>query len=175
MLIRRLVVVRDVIYQEGGLPALSPVTRAAACAVIANPYANTTAEDLSLLIAAGAELGETLAAEALAQLPGPAVAYGKAAIIGVGGDIEHAAAVLHPRMGKPIRAAVDGGKALIPSAQKVGAAGASIDIPLGHKDDAWSFDHIDTVCVRVEGAPRPAEILVVVALSANGRPRPRIG
>jgi hypothetical protein len=173
MRLRRLTIVRDVIYEEGGLPARAPTTRVAACAVIANPHAGQAAEDLSVLIAAGAELGHTLAKEALAQLPGPPVAYGKA-IVGVNGDIEHAAAVLHPRMGKSIREEIGGGQALIPSTQKIAGAGASIDTPLGHKDDAWLFDHIDTIGVRVDGAPRPDEILVIVALSNSGRPRPRV-
>ena len=174
MQLRRLTIVRDVIYEEGGLPAGAPATRVAACAVIANPYAGQAAEDLGTLIAVGAELGHTLTKEALAQLPGRPVAYGKAAIIGVNGDIEHAAAVLHPRVGKSIRAAIGGGRAIIPSTQKVGAASASIDVPLGHKDDEWSFDHIDTISVRIDGAPRPDEVLVIVAPSDNGRPRPRV-
>jgi Amino acid synthesis len=175
MQIRRLTIVRDVIYEEGGLPACAATTRVAACAVIANPYAGQAAEDLSVLFAVGAELGHTLAKEALAQLPGSPVAYGKAAIVGVNGDIEHAAAVLHPTMGKSIREEIGGGQALIPSTQKIAVAGASIDTPLGHKDDTWSFDHIDTIGVSVDGAPRPDEILVMVALSDGGRPRPRAG
>lgn len=174
MQLRRLTIVRDVIYEEGGLLALAPTTRVAACAVIANPYAGRAVEDLSLLIAVGAELGHRLAKEALAQLPNPPVAYGKAAIVGVSGDIEHAAAILHPRMGKSIREEIGGGEALIPSTQKIGAAGASIDTPLGHKDDAWSFDYIDTIGVSVAGAPRPDEILVIVAVGDSGRPRPRV-
>jgi Amino acid synthesis len=172
--LRRVTIVRDVIYVEGGLPAPALPTRVAVCAVIANPYAGQAAEDLGVLVAMGAELGHTLTKEALAQLPGSPVAYGKAAIVGVNGDIEHAAAVLHPRMGKSIREEIGGGQAVIPSTQKVGAAGASIDAPLGHKDDAWSFDHIDTISVRVEGAPRPDEILVIVAFSNSSRPRPRV-
>lgn len=174
MQIRRLTVIRDVLYEEGGLPALSSVTRVAACAVILNPYATRAADDLTELIEAGAELGALLVEKASAQLPGKAIAYGKSAIVGVHGDIEHAAAVLHPRMGKPMRAAIGGGQAIIPSTQKVAAAGASIDVPLGQKDDVWSFDHIDTISVCVEGAPRPDEILVIVALSDGGRPRPRV-
>jgi hypothetical protein len=77
-------------------------------------------------------------------------------------------------MGKSIRAGIGGGRAIIPSTQKVGAASASIDAPLGHKDDEWSLDHIDTITVRIDGAPRPDEILVIVALSDNGRPRRRV-
>jgi hypothetical protein len=174
MEIRRLVVFKDTINAEGGLPAVEPVTRVAACALIENPLAGQATDQLEALIPYGAELGEQLVKECLAVLPRPAVAYGKAAIVGVDGDIEHAAALLHPRMGKPMREAIGGGQAIIPSNVKIGAAGASIDIPLGHKDDVWSFNEIDTMTVMVSGAPRPKEILVIVALSDGGRPRPRV-
>ncbi len=172
--IRRIVIVKDCFYAEGGLAAIAPVTRVAACAVIANPLAGQATDDLGVLIPLGAELGERLIGEALPLLPGPPISYGKAAIVGVAGDIEHAAALLHPRMGKPMRQAIGGGEAIIPSNVKIGAAGASIDVPLGHKDDVWSFDQIDTISVTVPGAPRPGEIVVVVAVADGGRPRPRV-
>ena len=116
----------------------------------------------------------TLVAEAMRALPNAPVSYGKAAIVGTGGDIEHAAAILHPRMGRPIREAIGGGTAIITSNVKVAAAGASIDVPLTDKDDAWNFDRIDTLTVMVPDAPRPGEIVVIVALSDGGRPRPRV-
>ena len=97
-----------------------------------------------------------------------------ASIVGTAGDIEHAAALLHPRMGKPIRAAIGGGAAIIPSNVKIGAVGEVLDVPLGHKDDVWSFDHFDTISVMVPNAPRPDEIVVIVALADGGRPRPRV-
>jgi hypothetical protein len=172
--LRRLVVVKETIHAEGGLSAVEPVTRVAACAVIGNPLAGQATDQLDVLIPWGAELGERLVKECLAVLPHPAVAYGKAAIVGADGDIEHAAALLHPRMGKPMRDAIGGGQAIIPSNVKIGAAGASVDVPLGHKDDVWSFNEIDTLTVTVGGAPRPKEILVIVALSDGGRPRPRV-
>jgi hypothetical protein len=142
--------------------------------VIANPLAGQASDALEPLIEWGAELGERLVKECAALLPHPAVGYGKGAIVGTGGDIEHAAALIHPRMGKPMRDAIGGGQALIPSNVKIGAAGASIDIPLGHKDDMWSFNEIDTLTVTIGGAPRPGEIVVIVALSDGGRPRPRV-
>jgi Amino acid synthesis len=174
MQIHRALLVRDTIHSEGGLPALRPVTRAAACAIIANPFAGKGVDDLSELVGFGAELGEMLVREALAALPNPAIAYGKAAIVGADGDLEHAAAILHPRMGKPMREAIGGGQAIIPSNVKVASAGTAIDIPLGHRDDVWAFDQIDTITVAVPGAPRRAEIVVIVALSDGGRPRPRV-
>jgi hypothetical protein len=113
--------------------------------------------------------------ELVKLLGGKVVSYGKAAIVGVAGDLEHAAAILHPKLGKPMRAAIGGGEALIPSNAKVAAAGASIDVPLGHKDNPWSFDEIDTWTLSVADAPRPDEIVVVIAISDGGRPNPRIG
>ena len=172
--IRRLLTLRDTVHHEGGLPALVPVTRVAACAVIRNPLAGLARDDLAELIPLGAELGALLVREAQMLLPKPALVYGKAAIVGLDGDLEHAAAILHPRMGAPMRAAIGGGKAIIPSNVKVAAAGAAIDVPLGNKDDVWLFDHIDTITVTVPDAPRAAEIVVIVALADGGRPRPRV-
>lgn len=174
MQIRRTLLLAETVHSEGGLPALRPVTRSAACAVIANPLAGKAADDVSALIDFGAELGDVLARKALQLLPNPAVAYGKAAIVGLDGDIEHAAAILHPRMGRPIREAIGGGKAIIPSNVKVAGAGTAIDVPLADRDDVWLFDHIDTLTVMVPGAPRSGEIVVIVALSDGGRPRPRV-
>ncbi len=172
--IHRIWLCKDVVHAEGGLPALKPVTRVAACAVIANPLAGQPIDDLAVLIPFGAGLGEMLVREAQALLSSPAIAYGKAAIVGASGDIEHAAAILHPRMGKPMRDAIGGGQAIIPSNVKIGGVGAVIDVPLGHKDDVWSFDQIDTLSVMVPNAPRPDEIAVIVALADGGRPRPRV-
>jgi hypothetical protein len=172
--IRRIVVIRDTIYSEGGLPALRPVTRVAACAVIRNPLAGGAYDDLSALVPLGEELGELLVMQALPGLMHPPVGYGKAAIVGVDGDLEHAAAILHPRMGRPMREAIGGGKAIIPSNVKVAVAGTAIDVPLADRDDVWQFDHIDTITLAIPDAPRPGEIVVIVALSDGGRPRPRI-
>jgi hypothetical protein len=174
MEIHRIFLCKDTVMAEGGLPAIRPVPRVAACAVIANPFAGQPRDDLSDLIAIGADLGEQLVKAALALLPAPAISYGKAAIVGTSGDIEHAAAVLHPRMGKPMRDAIGGGQAIIPSNVKIGAVGASIDVPLGHKDDVWQFDQIDTLSVMVPNAPRPDEMVVIVAFADGGRPRPRV-
>mgnify|MGYP000335851828 FL=1 len=100
---------------------------------------------------------------------------GEAAIVGVDGELEHVGAMIHPKLGKPMRAAVGGGQALIPSNAKVAGVGVPIDIPLGHKDEAWSFDHFDTMTVMVADAPRPGEIVMCVAISDGARPHPRVG
>jgi hypothetical protein len=172
--VRRILVVSDTINSEGGLPALRPVTRVAACAVVRNPLAGAPEDDVGVLVPLGAVLGDMLVRKALAVLPNPPVTYGKAAIVGLDGDIEHAAAIIHPRMGKPMRDAIGGGKAIIPSNVKVAVAGTAIDVPLSDRDDIWNFDNIETITVSVPDAPKPAEIVVIVALSDGGRPRPRV-
>jgi hypothetical protein len=107
--------------------------------------------------------------------PGQAQSYGKAAIVGEGGELEHAAAILHPKLGTPLRKAVEKGAALVPSSKKMGGMGTAIDVPLGHKDAAYVRSHFDAVEVRVPDAPRAGEIVVAVAVTASGRPLPRIG
>jgi hypothetical protein len=177
-MIRKLVTILDETRQEMGRPVAPPIRRAVACAVIANPFAGHYAEDLSELVAQGEELGSLLAAQALAALgiPGEAVhSFGKAAVVGEAGELEHAAALLHPRMGAPVRAALGKGPALIPSAKKSGGPGTAIDVPLGHKDAAFVRSHFDAMEARVPDAPRAGEILVCLALTTGGRPLPRIG
>jgi len=172
---RKIIISQETVHAESGKAAPRPVTRAFGIAVIANPYAGRHVQDLSPLFDTGAQIAETLMPELVERLPGKAIAYGKAAIVGVNGDIEHAAALLHPKMGKPMRAAIGGGEAIIPSTSKVASAGATIDVPLGNKDNVWAFDEIDTITVSVADAPRPDEIVVVIALSDGGRPDPRVG
>lgn len=175
MATRKILFVKERVLAEAGSPAPEPVSRVAAIAVIDNPFAGRFAEDLSPLFDVGLALGEELMATAVGELDGAPRAYGKAAIVGVNGDVEHAAAVLHPKLGKPMRAAVGGGESIIPSNTKVAAAGTAIDVPLGNKDNIWSFDELDTLTVAVPDAPRPDEIVVIMAVSDGGRPHPRIG
>jgi hypothetical protein len=126
-------------------------------AVIRNPFAGQFVEDLKSLFEAGATLEENLMPQLVKLLDGPAVSYGKGAIVGVAGEMEHGGACVHPMLGKPMRAAIGGGRAVIGSNVKVAAAGALLDVPLGHKDDSWSFPHFDTITVSVPDAPRPDE------------------
>ena len=176
--IRKLVVQVDETYLEMGRPVDPPTRRAAALAVIANPYAGRFSESLDDLIAIGEELGGLLGERCVAALgiePPQAQSYGKAAIVGEGGELEHAAAILHPKLGAPLRKAVQKGAALVPSAKKMGGIGAAIDVPLGHKDAAYVRSHFDAMEVRVPDAPCAGEIVVAVAVTASGRPLPRIG
>ncbi|MES0828141.1 amino acid synthesis family protein [Ruegeria sp. SCP11] len=175
MEIRKLAVYAETVVSEAGKPNADEVTRVAAAGVISNPFAGTFQDDLSQLFEFGGLLGERLVQAALPHLPRAAVSYGKAAIVGVNGDIEHGHAMLHPKLGKAMRDPIGGGAALIPSSAKVAAAGTVLDVPLGHKDDAWSFDHFDTISVSVPDSPRPDEIMMVIALADGSRINPRVG
>jgi hypothetical protein len=175
MEVRKTVIMKETIGADGVGETCAPITRVVAAAVIRNPFAGRFVEDLSPLFDLGGQLGARLMGDAVAMLSGPPVSYGKAAIVGVAGDLEHGGAMIHPKLGKPMRAAVGGGQALIPSNAKVAAAGAAIDLPLGHKDEAWSFDHFDTVTVMIADAPRPEEIVLCMAVADGGRPHPRVG
>ena len=176
--IRKLVVQIDETRTEMGRRVDPPTRRAVAMAVIANPYAGRYSENLDDLVAIGEELGGLLGercVQALGIAPAQAHSYGKAAIVGDGGELEHAAAILHPKLGAPLRLAVQKGAALVPSAKKMGGMGAAIDVPLGHKDAAYVRSHFDAVEARVSDAPRAGEIVVAVAVTDGGRPLPRIG
>ncbi len=175
MNIRKTVVIQEVVHGEGGGNCTTPVTRIAGIGIIENPFAGQFVDDLSELFAFGEELGQRLMEAMLPQLVNPVISYGKAAIVGIGGDLEHGHAMIHPKLGKAMRDPIGGGQALIPSAAKVAATGACIDIPLGHKDDAWSFDHFDAMTVSVADAPRATEIMMAIAISDGGRPVPRVG
>jgi hypothetical protein len=177
-IIRKIVTVVEEVHQEMGRPVSPPTRRAAAVAVIENPFAGRYVEDLAPLIAIGEELGEMLARRAVAALgiEGPAAhSYGKAAAVGSDGELEHAAAILHPKMGAPVRKVLGKGAALIPSSKKRGGVGCTLDIPLGHKDAAFVRSHFDGMEVQVNDAPRANEIMVALAVTDSGRPLPRVG
>lgn len=176
--IRKLIVQVDETRLEMGRQIQPPTRRAVAIAVIANPFAGRYAENLDGLSDIGAELGKLLGERCVAALgiaPSEAESYGKAAIVGEGGELEHAAAILHPKLGAPLREAVEKGAALVPSAKKMGGLGTAIDVPLGHKDAAFVRSHFDAIEARVSDAPRANEIVVAVAVTDSGRPLPRIG
>ena len=176
--IRKIIVQVDEVLQEAGQAVNPPTRRALAMAVIANPYAGKYSDNLDLLIAIGEELGGLLGercVKALGIQPQEAQSYGKAAIVGEAGELEHAAAILHPKLGAPLRLAVSKGAALVPSAKKQGTLGTAIDVPLGHKDAAFVRSHFDAMEARVSDAPRANEIVVAVVVTDSGRPLARIG
>ncbi len=178
MEIRKYVTVVEETVMEGGKKIDPPTRKAVAMAVIRNPFAGKYVENLNELIDTGEKLGGVLAKKAVEALnitPQRAESYGKAAIVGVDGELEHAAAILHPKLGTPMREAVGGGKAIIPSAKKMGGPGTEIDVPLHYKDAAFVRTHFDAMAVRVPDAPRSDEIVVAIAVTDSGRPNPRIG
>jgi hypothetical protein len=176
--IRKIVTFVEETHSEMGKPVNPPTRRAAAAAVIENPFAGRYVDDLTELMDIGEELGALLAERAVAALgiAGPkAESYGKAVAVGENGELEHAAAILHPKLGTPVRKVLGKGAALIPSSKKRGGPGTPLDIPLGHKDAAFVRSHFDGLEIRVNDAPRANEILVAVAVTDSGRPLPRVG
>lgn len=176
--IRKLIVSVEETRTEMGRPVQPATRKALAIAVIANPFAGRYVENLDELVATGEELGALLGercVQALGITPAQAQSYGKAAIVGEAGELEHAAAILHPKLGAPLRKAVEKGAALVPSAKKMGGVGTGIDVPLGHKDAAFVRSHFDAIEARVPDAPRADEIVVAVAVTDSGRPLPRVG
>ena len=177
-MIRKLFTVIEETHSEAGQAISPPTRKAAAIAVIDNPFAGHFQPDLQSLIEMGEQLGALLGERAVAALgipPGAVQSYGKAAIVGEDGELEHAAAILHPRLGAPLRVAVEKGAALVPSAKKRGGMGTAIDVPLGHKDAAFVRSHFDAMEIRVPDAPRRNEIVEAVVVTDTGRPLPRIG
>jgi hypothetical protein len=178
MEIRKIVTIVEETRMEAGRQLQTPTRRAAAMAVIKNPFAGKYVEDLAELMTIGEEFGSLLgrkAVEALGISPGEAEGYGKGAIVGSEGELEHAAAILHPKLGKPFREALGGGKSIIPSAKKMGIPGTELDVPTHYKDAAFVRTHFDAMPVRVYDAPRPDEIVVALVVTDSGRPLPRVG
>jgi len=176
--IRKIATFLEETRTEMGQAIHPPTRRAAAVAVIENPYAGKYVDDLSELMTIGEELGDLLTQRAVAALgiaPDKVESYGKAAAVGENGELEHAAAVLHPKLGAPVRKFIGKGAALIPSSKKRGGLGVALDIPLGHKDAAFVRSHFDGMEVQINDAPRANEIMVAVAVTDSGRPLPRVG
>ena len=176
--IRKLIVQVEETHKEMGRDIAPPTRRALAIAVIDNPCAGRYVEDLGELAEIGEELGGLLGERCVRALgipPHQAESYGKAAIVGEEGELEHAAAILHPKLGATLRKMVEKGAALVPSAKKMGAPGCAVDVPLGHKDAAYVRSHFDAIEARVADAPRAREIMVAVAVTDSGRPLARVG
>lgn len=175
---RKIAVHVEETHIEMGRTIAPPTRKAVAVAVIENPFAGTYQEDLSELMEIGAELGGYLGQKCVAALgitPAQAESYGKSAMVGELGELEHAAAILHPKLGAPLRVAVEKGAALVPSSKKMGSPGQVLDVPLGHKDAAYVRSHFDGIEVCLNDAPRAGEIMVAVAVTDSGRPLPRVG
>lgn len=175
--IRKVVTTVEAIHIEGSRPLDPPVRLAAAGAVVTNPLADQPfEEDLSALVdALSPPLGELLGKRVVDLLDGHVEAYGKGALVGADGELEHGSAIIHTlRFGDPFREAAKG-TALLPAAEKRGAVGAPLDLALKHKDDHAVRSHHWTFEVRVPDAPRADEIVVYCAGADAGRPHARIG
>jgi hypothetical protein len=177
MEVRKFVMIVEEVCQEAGKRVSPPHRKVASIAVVKNPLAGRYAEKLDELIEIGARMGTELterAIQALGVKPEQIHSFGKAAIVGTEGELEHAAAILHPQLGQTMRQVLKAGKAIIPSAKKVAVAGSTIDVPLHYKDEMRVRSHYDAMEVRVGGAPRPDEILICVAFTDSGRPLARV-
>jgi hypothetical protein len=176
--IRKIYTVVEETRADGVRALERPHRKAAAAVVFKNPFAGVYQDDLSLFYAWSEELGELLTRKAVAALgidPTQVESYGKAAIAGEKGELEHCAALMHPTLGKPMRDNVGGGKAIIPSAKKLGYPGAAIDVPLHFKNAAFVRSHFDAMEVRLPDAPRADELVLIVAVTDSGRPFARVG
>ena len=175
--IRKIVTKTETMYAEGFKEVSKPITRVIVAAVIENPSAGKYVEDLSELIGIGEELGGMLAEIGLKQLPGPVENYGKAALIGINGELEHGGAVLHPKLGYSMRNVIGlPCSALIPCNKKVAVPGALLDIPLMFRDESAIRSHYDTFPdFGIPDAPQANEIVAIIAMTDGGRPHPRLG
>lgn len=177
MKLRKVVCQMEEIHREQGQSVPRLIRRVAVAAVIENSLAGQFVENLDQLHAYGAELGVMLTETALRAWGPPetpvVVSYGKAALVGLDGETEHAAALLHPRFGAAVRAKLGNATAIMPSVAKRSAPGATLDIPLHNVANMWSFDHFDTVSLVIGDAPAAGELVIALALADGGRPLAR--
>lgn len=165
----------ETVFHEGGPPSGKPLRIAAACAVIRNPYAGRHEPDLMPFMAELRSLGTSLAEELAAALGKDTVeAYGKAAIVGVNGELEHGA-VWHEAGGWAMRQVLGEPKAIVPAAKAVAATGYRLMVPLHYIHAAYVRSHFNTVEVGIQDAPRPDEILFALAMADGGRIHSRLG
>lgn len=175
--VRKWFVSREETTSVLGRTLAEPSVRAIAAAVVTNPFAGRYVEDLSPLVAAAPWLAGELASRCLGVLGVEAArisAYGKGAIVGLDGEVEHAAALIHPTFGAPVRAAIGGGAAIIPSTKVVAGAGFRLTMPVTNRNDIWVFDDMDAASFAIDDAPRPDEVVVALAYAYGGRPAHRI-
>jgi hypothetical protein len=174
--IRKTLTIIEDIRHDGGPPAEPPRRRAAALAVVANPFAGQHAPDLQPAMEDLKPLGLMLTDRLIAAMGGRAGidAYGKGAIVGAAGEIEHGA-LWHVPGGHAMRDRLGGAKAIVPSAMKLGPPGCTLDVPLGHTDAAYVRSHFDAFTLAVADAPRAAEIVFVLVMARGGRVHARMG
>jgi hypothetical protein len=179
--IRSIVVSTQETLRESGTSVSPATVKVIAAAVVTNPLAGKAlVQDLTELEMMSIEVTAILADRAVKALEALGLSaadirgYGKGAIVGTDGELEHTAAVLHPRFGAPVRAAIGGGADIIPGTKMVAGPGASITMPIGNKDDRWVFDDMDAISISIPDAPKADEIVIALVLSAGGRPNARV-
>lgn len=175
--VRKFVVSVDEIYHEGGPVADKPLRRAAVLAVIENPFAGRYVEDLMPFMDDLKPLGLEMARRLLDALggdPAEIEGYGKGAIVGAGGELEHAA-LWHNPGGYSMREILGDAKAIVPSAKKVGGPGTRLDVPITHVNASYVRSHFDAVEVGINDAPRANEMVVVLAMTTGSRIHARVG
>ena len=173
--IRKLLTLVEDVQVETGIDVDPPQRKVAVLAVVKNPYAGRYSTDLSQILGFSRELGELLGKRLVEAMGGPVQNYGKSAISGMHGEVEHAHAFLTTVFADKLREAVGGGKAWISSTAKRGEMGTSIDVPLASKDALFVRSHYDTITVHVADAPAADEVVVIVAGASRGRPNFRLG
>jgi hypothetical protein len=173
--LRRSITSAETRFVEAGQPAKLPLLRIVVTAVIENPYVDRYVADLSPLVEASRELGEQMAQQAVKMLGGTKVqSYGKAGLVGVRGEQEHANALLTTVFANPFRAVI-GGAAWISSVTKVGAPGTPIDVPLNCIDDVYVRSHYDAISLCLPDTPMPDEIALIFCMASGGRLNARVG
>ena len=176
--IRKTAVLVEEIRLEAGRADGPPLIRVAAMAAIRNPYAGTPLADIEPLILYGAVLGELLVQKLLAQFnndPRRVESYGKGAIVGTQGEIEHGYATITRPFAISVRKALGDATAWMAANVKRGALGASLDVPLACKDALYVRSHYDTVQAAMPDAPLPDEVVVILVGAGRGRLHARIG
>ena len=176
MEVRKILTFTEEVFAEAGRPADPPLRKVAVVAVVRNPFAERYVEDLAPLTKASFELGKRMMAIGVAAMGTLAVeSYGKAGLVGLAGEQEHAAAMLTTVYGNVMREAVGGGKAWISSMTKRVAPGETIDVPLAHKDALYVRSHYDGITLTLHDAPLPEEIAIIAAFANRGRINHRVG
>lgn len=173
--VRKFVTIIEHVVCEAGVEVSPALRKVAVAAVVKNPYAGRFSDDLNEIIEPSSRLGDQLSALLIQAMGQPVESYGKAAIAGTHGELEHTHAFLTSALADRLRIAVGGGKAWIPSTGKRGPMGTSIDVPLAFKDALFVRSHYDTITISVPDAPEPDEVVVVIAGASRGRPNFRLG
>lgn len=174
--VRKIAVYVEETQHDGGPVLAQPVRKGWAAAVVKNPYAGRYAQDIMPMMEALKPLGITLSQRLTEALGGPARvdAYGKGVIVGSAGEIEHSA-LWHVPGGYAMREILGRALAIVPSACKMGAIGASLDLPIHHKDACYVRSHFDAITLAVPDAPRADELVLAITMACGGRPHARAG